>query len=115
MRRILLLGALAFVFPIFASAAVIQASKQDVAGVKTEMDSRLKDADSAKIKDVRLVADGADSWIMCGLVSAKNSYGAYTGYEDFFGMKMKDKAGKFVYAVLGIGDSAGSMCRKNGL
>lgn len=39
----------------------------------------LKDADSAKFRDLRKVGDG-----ICGMVNAKNSYGAYAGYEPFW-------------------------------
>lgn len=43
---------------------------------------QLKDPDSAKIQNVRLVKYGA-SKVICGEVNGKNSFGAYTGYKPF--------------------------------
>lgn len=70
------------------------------------MDDRLKDSDSAKLKDVRVGKDGTT----CGLVNAKNSYGAYAGYEPFIAMKLS--VGSFY--VLGVGDGVGDLCASKG-
>lgn len=46
---------------------------------RERLQQSLKDADSAKFRDLRKVGDD-----ICGLVNAKNSYGAYAGYEPFW-------------------------------
>ena len=46
----------------------------------------LKDGKSARIKDVtgvKVDLDGTTVYAFCGMVNAKNSYGAYGGYERF--------------------------------
>ncbi|EOX4081583.1 hypothetical protein ACM65P_002639 [Vibrio alginolyticus] len=47
--------------------------------VKEVVGNELKDADSAKYKEVF----NKDRITTCGLVNAKNSYGGYTGYKAF--------------------------------
>jgi hypothetical protein len=48
---------------------------------------RLKDPDSARFRDVRIVDHstkaGSSIRVACGLVNGKNSYGAYSGYSHF--------------------------------
>lgn len=92
----------------FAIAAVAgPVTPQDISGIKLAMDDRLKDSESAKIKSVRIAADGTT----CGFVNAKNSYGAYAGYEPFIAMKLS--TGKFY--VLGVGLESGQLCESKGI
>jgi hypothetical protein len=47
----------------------------------------LKDADSAKFKDVIVVTldkKGHSLMILCGAVNSKNSFGGYVGYQRFY-------------------------------
>lgn len=46
---------------------------------KASVSSMLKDPDSAKFKDIFF----GNGIIVCGMVSGKNSFGAYNGYQDF--------------------------------
>lgn len=48
--------------------------------VREILQSALKDAESAKLRKLRRTATGD----ICGEVNAKNSYGAYSGFEPFF-------------------------------
>lgn len=48
--------------------------------VKTYVRGSLKDPDSAKFQDLKAYAK---EQVACGKVNAKNSYGGYTGFEDF--------------------------------
>ena len=94
----------------FAASTTVFAAPgtaQDVKAIKASLQSRLKDADSAKIKGVQVAADGTT----CGMLSAKNSYGAYNGFEPFLGMKLS--GGKFYF--VGTGDAAAQMCAEKGI
>ncbi|WP_372502401.1 hypothetical protein P7L66_13330 [Tistrella mobilis] len=44
---------------------------------------QLKDPDSAKFRDVRLVDHPAGGRVVCGEVNARNSYGGYVGFARF--------------------------------
>lgn len=62
--------------------------------------SQLKDPYSAQYSDIRIVGHKDDGTpIVCGVVNAKNAYGAYSGAVPFrsFMMVMKDRDGKTVY------------------
>lgn len=104
-RGLLLAAALwvGAVSPAFAE----QADETDLAGLRRAMDNHLKDAESARFKDVRIGSDGTT----CGLVNAKNSYGAYAGYEPFLALKLG--AGSFY--VIGIEEASGKVCAQQGL
>lgn len=102
-KAMLLLGTLA----VSMSAVAGSVSPQDLKGIKSAMDDRLKDSESAKLKDVRIAEDGT----VCGLVNAKNSYGAYAGYEPFIAMKLS--TGKFY--VVGVGPESGQLCASKGI
>lgn len=93
--------------PSFAFAAGVVASNADLAAIKTSMEDRLKDSDSAKFKDVRISKDGTT----CGLVNAKNSYGAYSGFEPFLAMKLS--SGRFY--IVDISKEAGQVCAGKGI
>jgi len=90
-----------------AFAAGTPASNDDLAALKIAMEDRLKDADSAKFKNVRIGKDKAT----CGLVNSKNSYGAYVGFEPFMAVKLS--SGNFV--VIDVGEAAGQVCSKKGI
>jgi hypothetical protein len=66
------LAALAFI------AALTGCSVDEYKNVKL-VKQQLNDPDSAQIEEVRTVGG-----MTCGLVNAKNLYGAYTGFERFF-------------------------------
>jgi hypothetical protein len=77
------------------------------------MQSKLKDPDSLKLKDVRVCSD--DGVVFCGKVNAKNSYGGYTGYYAFTGSLLS----KEVAYVMDIDSDEPSisyeMCRESGI
>lgn len=111
MRRTLLcLFALLLCGPLYAAPRELTA--KEMAAVKRGMETRLKDAQSARFQNV-LVNDE----VVCGLVNAKNSMGAYAGYELFFGMVMVDTEGKTVAIIMSIGDPGvtSHMCESKGL
>jgi len=87
------------------------------------MQHRLKDADSAKFRDVRVLAktlkDGSVAFDVCGEVNAKNSYGAYGGYSVFLGMMFEKPADHWVGLTIGIDSddshAAEKICKDHGL
>ncbi len=50
---------------------------------KSKLTKDFKDPDSVKYKDVRIIDKGLKR-VVCGLLNAKNSYGAYVGYTRFY-------------------------------
>ena len=85
-----LLGCLYFTFvflnPVFAE---VKKDKQLIEKVKEIAKYDLKDPDSAKLRNVRVVTKPAQrdeaeiNTNVCGELNAKNSYGAYVGYVKF--------------------------------
>lgn len=99
------------------SAYAQQAPKLNERLLKSAMEDHLKDADSAKFKDVRYKSSSTSGmWVMCGYVNSKNSYGAYPGYVRFAGMVARE-AGKTTYIILRVdGDGvADEYCTSKGL
>lgn len=82
--------------------------------LREAMESVLKDADSAKFKNIRYAEASPDSWTMCGEVNAKNSYGGYAGFETFAAMAFKE-GGKAKYFVLRVGGVSDEFCANYGL
>lgn len=60
------------------------ASKAEIELIRDGMQGRLKDADSAKFRNVRIGTTSHKDTI-CGDVNAKNSFGAYSGFVSFMG------------------------------
>ena len=76
----------------------------------------LKDPDSAKFKDIRFIAgDAKGEWEMCGLVNAKNSYGAYGGFQTFIGTAFTNDRKKPTYVFIAVGETADQMCEKRAI
>ena len=91
-----------------------QAPKLNERLLKEALEEELKDSDSAKIKDMRYKPDGAGLWLMCGRVNAKNSYGAYAGYQRFSGFVEKEGQ-QIKYLVLALGEIAEGYCQSKGM
>lgn len=109
--RLLIMGLMLTSATCAVSAERIPATAADLAGIKVAMDDVLKDADSAKLKNVFLTPE-EKAWRICGRVNSKNSYGAYAGYSPFLGMKFPREDGKALYVVASVGEGAGLVCSK---
>lgn len=84
--KLLLLGALLLTSFSAVAAECVPASPSQIERVRSAMELQLLDAESARYKDVCVVphhAKMAGKQAYCGLVNAKNSYGAFTGYTEF--------------------------------
>lgn len=55
---------------------------QAIEGSKQAVADMMKDPESAKFRNIRLVPH-RNSKVMCGEINAKNAYGAYAGFEPF--------------------------------
>lgn len=88
--------------------------KVDEKKVRAALEDRLKDAESARIR--RLQVNKVDGNLhLCGEVNAKNLYGAYVGFEKFYGMIFPRSNGKDLYHILGVGSASAEMCRSLGM
>lgn len=96
-----------------AGEAVRDATPKELAAIKADLELRLKDASSAKLQRVRVKGEK-----FCGMLNAKNAYGAYAGYSPISGMVFKDTTGKQLAAVIGLGppeEAIREVCEKDGL
>lgn len=95
-----------------AEDRVRDATPKEQAAIKADLETRLKDAGSAKLQRVRV--KGED---FCGLINAKNSFGAYAGYTPIMGMIFVDTKGKTLAAVMGLDspEITRQMCEEKGL
>lgn len=112
----LLVGAL--VAPV---AYAQKAPPADLRAIKAALAEKLKDGESARVKDVAFAPKAGSTtglWDMCGAVNAKNSYGGYAGFSRFYGVAgpSETRPGKFDYIVLTVdGELAETMCERAGL
>ncbi|WEE79281.1 hypothetical protein LZ683_07895 [Comamonas testosteroni] len=97
------------------AAAAQPAPKLNERLLRAALEDSLKDADSAKFKNIRYKPSEVGLWKMCGQVNAKNGYGAYSGFERFIGFAIKNQGESLQYLVLSIGEAAESLCAKDGL
>lgn len=103
-----------------ASAATPKpATSQQLEVIRTALQDKLKDADSAKFMNVRMLPAVEGMFNVCGKINAKNSYGAYVGYRTFFGeyFDTTNESKPFAFVmVIQDEDSpvADQMCEKEG-
>lgn len=64
------------------------ATAEEIEAIREAMQDRLKDADSAKFRNVRIIGPAQT---ICGQYNAKNGMGAYAGYSTFLGYLMTNK------------------------
>lgn len=70
------------------SGAPRPATEQELEDIRSELQTKLKDADSAKFNSVQVKEKKEGFSTFCGLVNSKNSYGAYAGYSAIVGYFM---------------------------
>ena len=68
---------------LFTSAAFCQSEVEKIASAKINVRDILKDPDSAKFKDLRLVSNTEGVESVVGEVNGRNSFGGYTGFKPF--------------------------------
>lgn len=72
------------------------ATAEEIEAVREAMQDRLKDADSAKFRNVYAIGSIPS---ICGEVNAKNSMGAYSGYSAFSGVLIRNQTDHVVNGV----------------
>ncbi|MNL29685.1 hypothetical protein D3C87_1513770 [compost metagenome] len=83
--------------------------------LQTAFDRHLKDAPSARFRDVTFARKGESGvWVMCGYVNAKNSLGGYAGFSRFIGAAVTEGK-RAQYVVMELGEVADATCAQNGL
>lgn len=105
-----------FAAALSACLAVGHAATVNQVALRASMNTVLKDADSAKFTEIKVKqADGI--WLVCGLVNAKNSFGAYAGPSSFFAIGVAADPRKPIATFVGpmIGDAADARCAQEGL
>jgi len=96
-----------------------EAPKADIAAIRASLQETLKDADSAKFRNV--IEDKAPPSVrnVCGEINAKNSYGAYGGFRRFYSLLATQTDGKILVAATRIDDDdngvAADMCSQYGM
>jgi len=111
--------------PTLSAASARPSQEKLVEMARAGLETRLLDAQSARIRDINFSAtDPADNSV-CGLVNAKNLHGAYTGYKAFIGMfigmdgwKDPKEAKEMVYVIgldSGDAETVRGMCRSQGI
>lgn len=96
----------------FAQAA----PKVDERRLRVAFEEKLKDAESARFRDIKHAShETAGLWFVCGQVNAKNSFGAYEGFQPFYGMALKVGQDPIKYDIFAIGNHAERGCREKQL
>ena len=95
-----------------ADGVVRDATPKELVAIRAGLETLLMDAASARLLRVRVKGNE-----FCGLVNAKNAFGAYAGYVPISGMVMKDTTGKQLAFVLGLDapEVTRDMCEQKGL
>ena len=99
---------------------VVELSEEDVEAVREGVGRFLIDPYSAKYEGVVSGGDEEDDQMpyVCGLVNAKNRFGAYVGREYFFGLLSRWRESKFLVVQIGDGEDvrpAKTLCEEVGL
>lgn len=87
----------------------------DETKIKEVMRQALKDPDSAKLQDLTsgVFFNGKENHrYVCGLVNAKNAYGAYSGYEPFVIVLASEGGDPQQRDLLDISSYAAELCEK---
>lgn len=66
-------------------------TSQDQAALASGLASRMKDPSSVQYRGIRSFVTSGNQRIICGEYNAKNSFGAYTGFEPFLVRTYEDQ------------------------
>jgi hypothetical protein len=73
-----------FIVFLFMSTYTIASETAVIKNAEISLLDKLKDPDSAKFYNVRILTNSQGKKAVCGQVNSKNSYGGYVGKQDFF-------------------------------
>lgn len=91
------------------------APKVDEKKLREALEDHLKDSESARFRGFRQSKPENGVWTLCGEVNAKNSYGAYSGFEPFLVIAGKEGKAPIAYVAIGVGESSGQLCAEKQL
>lgn len=113
LKGILLCAAMAGIASTEAAPKSRPATPKEIALIRAYLDNVLKDAESARFKDVVIWLKPGPEPVhsICGQVNSKNSYGAYGGYKTFFGALVPDDKEPMAL-VISMDEVADAMCEK---
>ena len=86
MRKFTLIAAAALTLSGCMGSATFtpaNAPKATVEELLTDVRYSLKDPAAAQFRNVRTYGDGTGTYVVCGMVNGKNSFGGYTGFQPF--------------------------------
>lgn len=75
------------------------ATEKELEEIRRELQTKLKDADSAKFNSVQVKQKKEGISVFCGLVNSKNSYGAYAGFSAIVGYFMSTPGRKITGVI----------------
>lgn len=94
----------------------IAATAAEIAAVRKGLDDKLADADSAKLKDFLVIHSPSGIADACGMVNAKNRFGAYVGYQKIEMIVIPTKDGGIMASPISLDDQIASQaCRSKGM
>lgn len=82
--------------------------------VRETIDYTLRDAETARYRNITAAKKNDGTIIVCGAFNAKNGYGGYNGFETFYG-QIKEKNKKPVFEQISTGNLAIYTCAAHGL
>lgn len=72
---------------------------EEQAVIETGVKLKLRDADSAQFRGIKIGFDEKQTLMACGEVNSKNAYGGYVGFSKFMAMLI-ERDGKIAAAIL---------------
>jgi hypothetical protein len=74
-------------------------TEEERAVIEAGVKSKLRDADSAQFRGIKIGPDQKQTLMACGEVNSKNAYGGYVGFSKFTAMLIQ-RDGKIAAAIL---------------
>lgn len=114
------MGTTAFLLAFLALSAAStprEATEQEIVAVKTSLETKLFDAQSARFSAAHIVEEGTVGHL-CVMVNAKNRLGAYVGYKAVYAIMVGKKDGRFTGAIATTstdGTVQREMCEQHGV
>lgn len=92
----------------------IQLRHTDENKVRETVSLSLPDETSGRFRNIAAADMEDGTYVVCGFVNGKNQFGAYTGYQTFFGYYRPDVQ-KFTLLILAANENAVALCIRSGV
>ena len=100
--------------PDIKTGKPVQLSNTDENKVRETVSLSLRHETSARFRNIAAADMEDGTYVVCGFVNGKNQFGAYTGYQTFFGYFRPDVQ-KFALLILTANENAVALCIKSGV